>query len=436
LIRIDFSARHLALVAAMLITAALIYLLRDVVLLLGVAFMLTVALQPLVALTESKGISHALSVAVVMAGLVVLPLALLAVLSPLVIGEVQSLTRGMPSVQAHVEVLLRQFGLASFVNNAVSRANPQERLGSLALVSAQLSASLLVGVVTVVVITGYLLVDGPQIKRILHYFVPEISERHIEPLLDGVERVVGGYFRGQILTSVLFGVYAFVLCLVLGVPSPLLLGIVAAIGDVIPLFGIPVAMLVAVLVAFTHSVWQSIAVLVGYLIYNQLESHVIVPRIYSRTVNLPPLLVILATIAGGALNGIVGILVAIPIVAVLKVIFDYVVAERLRSQAEATEPASPEANDPFASKATDEALGWPLQAGAAQVAGDGIPAPSVSPFESVTENDFEVRQKAELAEAVSIRILRLEEAIAGLTELVAKGPETANGAHPAGRIGP
>jgi predicted PurR-regulated permease PerM len=381
-VRVEFSPRHVVYGVGVLLLAYLLYLLRDTVVLVAIAVMLMAALHPLVQLATRHGLAHGAAVAVVMLGLVLVPLAVLVALSPLIISEVQGFAHNIPTLQQHIDDLLRNVGLASQVNSALAKVDLQDRLGNLAVISAAPTLTFFTDVFEVIVIAGYLLADSHRLQLVLHQFVPRRSERHIEPLLIGMERVVGGYIRGQLLTSGLFGVFGFVLCLGLGVSYPLLLGIVAAVGDVIPLFGIQLAMLVTALVALTNSTWQAIAVIAGYIVYGQLESHILVPRIYARTVNLSPLMVILATIIGAKLYGIVGILIGIPIVGVLKVVFDYIVAERVQGQAGATQQMVHETTDPLGREqavAEDEHG----EAGAEAAAAAGIPKPSFSPFESI-----------------------------------------------------
>jgi hypothetical protein len=201
----------------------------------------------------------------------------------------------------------------------------------------------------------------------------------------------------------MFGVFGFVLCIVLGVPNPLLLGIVAAIGDIIPIFGVPLAMAITMLVAFTGSTWQPVGVLVGYVIYGQLESHFLVPRIYSRTVNLSPLVVIVATVVGGALDGFIGILIGIPIAGMLKVILEYIIAERVkgREAAHATmhiEPTDQLGSEVHLTKPTDSAgtqddTGEPV---------DKAIAPTYSPFESLPEAAPEPERRVSGARYVTL----------------------------------
>ncbi len=392
MVRVEFSLKHVLLIFGLLLFAWVIYLVRGTVVLLGIAAMLMATLHPLVQMAKRRGLSHGQAVAVVMLGLVLVPLAVVAALTPLIISEVQDFSHNFPALQRHIDELLRNAGLANQVNSALDKANLQDRIANLAVVSAAPTLGFVTAVFEVVVVAGYLLADSRRLQLVLHEFVPRLSERHIEPLLEGMERVVGGYIRGQLLTSALFGVFGFLLCLVLGVPYPLLLGIIAAIGDVIPLFGVQVAMAITALVAFTNSTWQPIAVVVGYVIYGQVESHVLVPRIYARTVNLSPLMVIVATIVGAKLYGIVGILIGIPIVGVLKVVFDYIVAERVRGREAATQEMASEPTDPIGRLEAVEEGRPPIAAKDGNGHEDedteeGIPPPSYSPFESIPEDN-------------------------------------------------
>lgn len=388
MIRIELSFRNLLLLLGLLIAAWVLYLARDVVVLLVIAVMLMATLHPLVQLAERRGVSHSWAVALTVLSLVLVPLLIIAALTPLIIAEVRSTAGQVPALQGHIDSLLRHIGLAGRLNQAIARFNPQNHITEIAVGSAQQTLTIIIDVLTIIVIAGYLLADARRLQYVLHEFTPRRAERHIEPLLEGMERVVGGYIRGQFITSAMFGLYAFLLCLVLRVPDPLLLGIIAGVGDVIPIFGVPAAMIITILIALTQSVWQPLAVVAGYVIYGQIENHFIVPKIYARTVNLSPLMVIVATILGGALDGVVGILIGIPIVGVLKVVFDYIVAERLRSrQAAVTEMVS-EPTDVIGQQETVEAHGGRVEVGdEGELPEEGAPPPTYSPFEPIPGKD-------------------------------------------------
>ena len=385
MIRVELNFRNLLLLLGLVLVAWVTWQARTVLVILCFSLMIMAALHPLAHLGEKHGLSHSWAVALAMLALVLVPVLIFAALSPVIISEVQGIADHVPQLQHRVDDLLRNAGLASRVNEAVQKANLQDRLDSLAVVSAQQTLTIVTEIFTIIVISGYMLADSRRIQLWLHALVPRDSERHIEPLLAGMERVVGGYLRGQVLTSALFGVFAFVVCVVLRVHYPLLLAIIAFIGDIIPIFGVPLAMVITGAVAFLQSTWQPIAVLGTYTVYQQVEGHVLIPRVYSRTVNMPPLLVIVATIAGASLDGMVGILIGIPIAGAIKVVFDYVVAERTRGQEAAREQLLHAPTDPLGREGVDGPAhehDIPIEP---QVGPDGEIEPSFSPFEPLPQ---------------------------------------------------
>ena len=410
LVRIELNFRNLLLLFALLVVAWVTYLVRDTIVLLGLALMLMATLHPLVQMAERRGLSHSWAVAVVMLALVLVPVAMIAAMTPIIISEVQSFAKSFPTLQQHINELLHNWGVADRVNQAIDKANLQDRIASLAVVSATQTVTIAAKTFTVIVVAGYLLAGSHRLQLMLHAFVPRRSERHIEPLLEGMERVVGGYIRGQILTSAMFGVFGTLLCYALGVPNPLLMGIVAAVGDIIPLFGVPLAMIITVIVAFTQSVWQPIGVVVGYVVYGQIESHFLVPRIYSRAVNMSPLLVIVATVIGGSLDGFVGIFVGIPVAGALKVVLDYIVAERVKGREASERSMLTEPTDMVGKKETEEEHGQGPDAALVheveEAVPEGVPPPSYSPFESVPVSEIDVVEKVSGARYLTIAKVR------------------------------
>jgi putative heme transporter len=392
LIRVELNFRNLLLLFGLLLVGWLTWQARSVLVILCFSLMIMAVLHPLVHLAERHGISHSWAVALAMLSLVLVPVLIFAALSPLLISEVQGIAGSVPQLQHRVDDLLRNAGLASRVNDAVQKANLQDRLDSLAVVSAQQTVAILTDVFTIIVISGYMLADDSRIRLWLHALAPHDSERHIDPLLAGMERVVGGYIRGQVMTSALFGVFAFIVLVACGVHYPLLLAIVAFVGDIIPIFGVPVAMVITGVVALLQSTWQPAAVLVTYSIYQQVEGHVLIPRVYSRTVNMPPLLVIVATIAGGTLDGMVGILIGIPIAGAIKVVFDYIVAERTRGHEAALEELMSAPTDALGREGLKRASHEheiPIEP---EIGPDGEIEPTYSPFEHLPDQPVPVQQ--------------------------------------------
>ena len=140
--------------------------------------------------------------------------------------------------------------------------------------------------------------------------------------------MVGGYVRGQLITSLIIGLFTTAVLLAAGVPNAVAFGVLAAFADIIPLVGAFIAIVPAVVAAFQESSTQAVIVLAALLVYQQFEDRFLVPKIYGQTLNLPALVVLVAVLVGGELMGIVGVLLALPVAAAGRVVLDYYLDRR------------------------------------------------------------------------------------------------------------
>ncbi len=143
---------------------------------------------------------------------------------------------------------------------------------------------------------------------------------------------MGGWLIGQVELSLVIGVVVYLGLTVLGVQGALLLAVVAAVGEAIPIVGPVLSAIPAVIVALTQSPLLALATAIMYLVVQQLENNLLVPKIMERAVAIHPLAVIIALIIGGELLGIGGALVAVPVAAALAVILDELRWERLHPE--------------------------------------------------------------------------------------------------------
>jgi predicted PurR-regulated permease PerM len=158
---------------------------------------------------------------------------------------------------------------------------------------------------------------------VLNTLPPERRER-VERVGADCARAVTGYVAGNLLISVICGLLTFAVLLALGVPYAGVVAVFVAIADLIPLVGATVGAVVAVAVAFLHSVPAGIGVVVFFLVYQQLENHLLQPLILSRTVKINALAVLVSILVGVELAGILGALVAIPVAGMVQVLLrDY-----------------------------------------------------------------------------------------------------------------
>jgi predicted PurR-regulated permease PerM len=173
--------------------------------------------------------------------------------------------------------------------------------------------------ILVIVLSFYFALQETGVEDFLRTVTPQKHEEYIVSLWKRAHTKIGLWMQGQLLLSLIVGVIVYLGLLILGVPYALLLAILAAIFDLIPIFGSFIAGILAVIVAFsTGGVSMAIAVSLLYVIVNQFEAHLIYPLVVNKVVGIPPLLVILALIAGGALAGFLGVLLAVPLAAALR----------------------------------------------------------------------------------------------------------------------
>jgi predicted PurR-regulated permease PerM len=198
--------------------------------------------------------------------------------------------------------------------------NYLSHLGGPALNVARTVLSGLGGLVLLMILTFLLLLEGPSVVATGLRLLPEPQARRARRVLDDVARSVTGYVIGNFATSVIAGVICAISLLILGVPFAIVFGVWVALIDLLPLVGGLLAGVPTVAFAFLHSTTAGIIMLVVFLIYQQVENHLLNPLIMSRTVKLNPLWVLLSVLAGAELAGFIGALLAIPAAGTIHVI--------------------------------------------------------------------------------------------------------------------
>jgi predicted PurR-regulated permease PerM len=186
----------------------------------------------------------------------------------------------------------------------------------------------LAAVVTITFMTLFMLLEGPRwVDRGIE-LLPEGRRPQWRSIADDIYRMVGRYVTGNLLISLIAGTVTTIVLLALGVPFALALGLLVALLDLIPLAGATLAAVVVTLVALTDSATSAIIVLAFFVVYQQVENHLLQPLIYGRTIELSPLAILLSVLIGAEVAGIVGALVAIPVGGTLQILLDQWRAQR------------------------------------------------------------------------------------------------------------
>ncbi len=175
------------------------------------------------------------------------------------------------------------------------------------------------------VMAFYLLVDLPRLRRGAMALIPPGRREEIRGLMDRIGQAVGGFFRGQLLVALFVGVASSIGLWAIGLPFWLLVGMVAGIFNLVPLVGPFIGGGLAVIIALVSgeplkAVWAALVLLV----VQQIDNHLISPNVMGRTVQLHPVVVMLALLVGASFAGLFGMLVIVPLVAVAKIVFLFI----------------------------------------------------------------------------------------------------------------
>ncbi len=304
----------------------------QILVLLGLAFFIAVGLDPAVVWLYRRGAPRWAAVMVVLVVALGALVGFLALAVPVFVTQAGHLADNLPHYlhtlkNRHTELgkLNARYHIVRSVQRLLHGSTSFSTvLGVGKVVLGLVSAGLVVTIVTV-----YLLVDMPRVRRGIYQLAPRSRRPRMVLLTDEILNRVGGYVLGNLLTSAIAGLGTWIWALALGVPYALLLGILVAILDLVPIVGSTIGGIIVSLVALTVSLEVAIATALFYTVYRLLEDYLLLPRIMARTVAVPGLVTVVATVLGGALLGIVGALVAIPVAAAIKLLHEELAAPRL-----------------------------------------------------------------------------------------------------------
>jgi predicted PurR-regulated permease PerM len=194
-------------------------------------------------------------------------------------------------------------------------------------------ATLIVSTITTLTLMIMLLVEGPRWWRGLVGLFPEQRRALVDRIGGRMAHGVGGYVRGNLLISVIAAVLAYAALVILGVPYAVPLALTVGVLDIIPMVGATIGAVVCVLVALAAGWLPAVILVIYFVVYQLAENHFVQPVVYSRTVKLSPLVVLLASLVGAVTAGILGVLVAIPLASALWILIEEITAQRAQGRA-------------------------------------------------------------------------------------------------------
>jgi predicted PurR-regulated permease PerM len=300
--------------SAFLLAGYLIYRLAGIIEWILVAAFLAVALNPAVKGLHRRGLPRRWAILIVLLVLLGAIVAIATLALPSLVGQVRGIAN----------VLRQPGGFSSAVGFFTSITASAINLGT--------------AVVTVFVLMIFFLDGGARIVDGTVDLFPEAYRPRLHRLLDASANAVSGYVSGNLAISFIAGAGVTFGLTLLGVPYALALGLLLAVFDLIPMVGATLGAIPPILAAFAISPVKALILLVYIIIYQQIESQVLNPLVYGRSVHLPGLVVFLAVLIGGSLMGILGALIAIPAAEILRLVLQEVVGGR--AQRSAVSPAA------------------------------------------------------------------------------------------------
>ncbi|HEU0074515.1 MAG TPA: AI-2E family transporter [Dehalococcoidia bacterium] len=329
MLKLEVSYRGILLIGLLLLALWAVKELWPVILLVLVSVILMLGLLPYVDAMVRRGIPRGVSVLVLLVLLLAVLIGLFSVMVPAMVEEFGDVRDNLPESAREIEELLDKFGIEVELQDRARDIDWDHLVsGRAAFDFGQRVLTLTLSLITIIVITAYLLADTPRLGSFVSQFIPPNRKDDADHLFDSLTRVVGGYLRGQAITSISISVFTFVLLKIVGVPNALAFAVLAGFADVIPLIGALIATVPPVAAALQESSTQALVVLVCLIAYQQFEDRLLVPRVYGRTLNLPPVIVLIAVLAGAELLGVTGVLLALPLTAAGRVGLDYLIQNR------------------------------------------------------------------------------------------------------------
>lgn len=314
----------IALVALALATWAVIRQLRDLIIWLVISLFLSFALEPAVNYLAQRGWRRGAATGVLLLALLVLGVILVASMIPLVIQQVRELFENVPGYVADISRYSeRWFGYELSTERLTEQLRDVDislaaYAGNLLGVGAALLGFLL-QLFTIALFTFYLVAEGPRVRRTVCSVLPPHRQREILWVWDVAVDKTGGYLYSRLLLATVAGLTAFIAMSVLGVPFALPLALwMGLLSQFIPVVGTYIAAAVPLLVALLDRPASALALLVFFVVYQQVENYVLGPRITARTMQLHPAVAFGSAIAGASLMGAIGAFLALPAAAIIQ----------------------------------------------------------------------------------------------------------------------
>jgi predicted PurR-regulated permease PerM len=321
--RIEIAPKTIFMVLGVIVGIWALGQLRTVLTVVTIALVMVGTFDPVVGWLERRGLGRGRALVLVfsIAGLAVIGVLVLMV--PPLVQQLLSLVNEAPKQRANLVHTLQHYSWSKpFVNTLQDL--PVDDLGKRAgsaMIGYSMNLLEMVGYgISTMFLSIYLLADPVQSKGLLYAIVPRHQHVKLAKVLLELKVIVGGYMRGQLITSLVIAVFVFILLTVLGAENALALALFAGMTDIIPFVGGYVASAPVIIATIPNGTTTALVVAGLMVLYQEFESRILVPRVYGRSLRLPPAIILIALLVGGTLAGLVGALLSLPIAAGLAMV--------------------------------------------------------------------------------------------------------------------
>ncbi len=310
-------------VVIVLLALFFLYLIREIIALLFVAIILAAAFDPWVDWFQKHKVPRSVSILMIYVIVIGILSLLVVLLIPPISEQVGQLAKNLPQYYERLTTSASQF----------AESGQQPSLpGVLQTLSTNLAGATksifstitgvfggLVSFIAILVIVFYMTTEESILKKFVQSLTPVKYKDYVINLINQMQKKIGLWLRGQLTLMLIIGIMTYIGLVILGVKYALLLALIAGILEVVPFVGPVISAVPAILVGFSDSLLKVILIIVLYFVIQQIENHIIVPKVMQKAVGLNPIIVIVAILIGAKLGGIAGALIAVPVAAALGV---------------------------------------------------------------------------------------------------------------------
>lgn len=309
----------------------------SILVLIFIASFLAIGLNPAVSWLRRRGIPRGGAVAIVALAVLALLVGAVVALVPPLVTQTNELIKNVPDYVSQlqrnqaIKDLIVRYNIMEKVTSAVNAGTVGNAVGGV-VGGAKLIFGTIFNTLTVLVLTIYFMAAFDRLRESAYSLVPASRRTRVRLLTDEILAKVGAYMVGALAIAVLAGFSSFVLAMILGLAYPFALAVVVAVCDLIPQIGATLGAIIVSLVGFASSLTAGLVCAIFFIIYQQVENYLIYPTVMRRSVKVSDVAAVVAALLGVALFGVVGALVAIPMVAAIQLIIREVVVPSQESR--------------------------------------------------------------------------------------------------------